>query len=648
MSMIRKTACSRDCPDACSIVVETDGDRAIALSGDREDPITRGFLCERTNRFLFRQYHADRLTTPLLRKNGVLSPVSWDEALDFTAAKLQKIRAESGPAAIMHYRSGGSLGILKALGDYVFECFGPVTVKHGDICNGSGEWAQEEDFGISESSDIFDLLNAKTIVLWGKNVHTSATHLLPILREAKANGTKIVVVEMSHTKAKTLADLYIMPRPGGDYALAMGVARRLFDIGAIDPRAPEYTDNFDAYRALVHEADVSEWARRADCPAAEVVEFARHFAEAAPVGIQIGWGLARRRNGATAVRAIDALGAVSGNVGIPGGCVSYYYGRRTAFDMSFVKGRSAAPRSLSEPRLGEELLAASDPPVRAFWCTAGNPVTMLPDSATVARALASRELLVVVDTHKTDTTDLATVVLPTLTLLEDSDLIGAYGNHFLRASDGVIPPAGEARHEVEIWTELAKRLGIGDRFAGTVDDWRQRALKKLIPEGITLEKLRSGPVKNPFAAPVLFEGRKFKTKTGRVNLITRATADAPAADAEYPLLLLAASVPEGQSSQWSVDFHGAPMPVRVHPGSAHGFLDGERAVLESRHDSVDCVIRIDPTVRPEVAICPKGGMMRDGRCANRLVRAAETDHGCGAAYYDEPVRFRRAAAKGRA
>ena len=90
------------------------------------------------------------------------------------------------------------------------------------------------------------------------------------------------------------------------------------------------------------------------------------------------------------------------------------------------------------------------------------------------------------------------------------------------------------------------------------------------------------------------------------------------------------------------------MPVRVHPGSAHGFLDGERAVLESRHDSVDCVIRIDPTVRPEVAICPKGGMMRDGRCANRLVRAAETDHGCGAAYYDEPVRFRRAAAKGRA
>ncbi len=132
MREIRKTVCNRDCPDACSIVAHVEDGKVVQLRGDPLHPVTDGFLCWRTNNFLPLQYSKERLTAPLLRGK----PVSWDEALDFAARELLRIRTESGPSAIFHYRSGGSLGALKLLSDYFFSEFGPVTVKRGDICSG--------------------------------------------------------------------------------------------------------------------------------------------------------------------------------------------------------------------------------------------------------------------------------------------------------------------------------------------------------------------------------------------------------------------------------------------------------------------------------------------------------------------------------
>ncbi|HLQ37844.1 MAG TPA: molybdopterin-dependent oxidoreductase, partial [Planctomycetota bacterium] len=165
---VRRTACSRDCPDACSILATVAHGRVTALEGDPDHPVTRGFLCFRTSRFLEVQNGDARLTTPLLRKGGTLVPVGWDEALGVAADRLRSIRAESGPAAVFHYRSGGSLGILKHLTDRFFDLLGPCTGKIGDICSGAGEAAQVEDFGVSDSNDLFDLRNSRNILLWGK------------------------------------------------------------------------------------------------------------------------------------------------------------------------------------------------------------------------------------------------------------------------------------------------------------------------------------------------------------------------------------------------------------------------------------------------------------------------------------------------
>ncbi len=683
--VVHRTTCNRDCPDACSLLLSVEDGRPTRLRGDPADPVTRGFLCERTSRFLARQNDPSRIVRPLLRRgagrvragggprearlrDAPLQAIPWDEALDLAAERLRAIRAESGPASILHYRSGGSLGLLKHVSELLFERFGPVSIKRGDICSGAGEAAQELDFGISESHDLFDLQHSRTIVLWGKNVHTSCVHLLPVLREARAAGAMILGMDPVRTRAAELCDLFVQPRPGGDFALAMGMARWLFDHGATDPRAADYCEHLDEYSALVHGRTAEAWAALADVPAADLARLAEAYGMRAPAAILVGWGLGRRRNGATTTRAIDALGAISGNLGIPGGGVSYYFKRRGAFDTDFVRGLQVAPRSFAEARLGRELLEAADGdalgPVRAIWVTAGNPVAMLPDSASVRAAFLRSDFNVVVDTHPTDTTDVADLVLPTLTLLEDSDVLGAYGNHFLRVSqpalaapgahdahdahDGAsaLEPDAESagpRHELHIWQQLAARLdpGLGRELAGSIEDWKRRLTTRLHRAGVTLEALREKPVRNPFAAQVLFEGRRFPTPSGKVNLLTEAALPAPVTQPDFPLTLMATSTPRAQSSQWSVTLPDGPAELLVHPESAAGFGDGERALLESRVGALAVVVRHDATLRLDVVWMPKGGSLRDGRCANLLVAAVESDLGGGAAYYDELVRLRR-------
>src|SRR5262249_681669 len=154
-----RTACTRDCPDACQILATVEDGRVTRLRGDPVHPITRGFLCYRTDHFLERQYADERLTTPPVRRNGKLQPATWDAAPDLPAQKLAHARDVHGPASILHYQSGGSLGLLKLLNRRFFELLGPVTHKRGDICSGAGETAQETDMGVSDAHDLDDLQN---------------------------------------------------------------------------------------------------------------------------------------------------------------------------------------------------------------------------------------------------------------------------------------------------------------------------------------------------------------------------------------------------------------------------------------------------------------------------------------------------------
>jgi len=639
---VRKTTCNRDCPDACSIVATIEDGKVTRLQGDPDHPITRGFLCYRTSHFLPTQYSPERLTSPMLRQpDGSFAAIGWDQALDLCAQRLRTIRAESGPAAIFHYRSGGSLGLLKHLSDYFFEKFGPVTIKRGDICSGAGDAAQMTDFGEEDSHDLHDLLESKSILIWGKNVHVSSPHTLPVLREARKRGAHLTMIDPVHHQTASLCDEVLAPRPAGDFALAMGIARLLFEHDWIDPEAANYCDHLDEFRALAMSRSVAEWCKDADVPQKQALGVAVRLGLGQPCAILVGWGMGRRKAGGAIVRALDALAAITGNLGVAGGGVSFYYKRRGAFDVSFIQGAEVAPRTLCEPLFGPELLAAQDPPVRMVWITAGNPVAMLPESSTVAESLRTREFVVVVDSFMTDTARLAHLVLPTTTLLEEDDIVGAYGHHYLGTARPVVAPPPGCKSDLEIAQLLAARLDLAEVMAGTPREWKERLVApKLAPHGVTVEKIDTGYVRNPLATKVLFAGRKFATPSGKVNLLTSAPpAEATAgARADFPLWLMSLSTADAQSSQWSRKQTGLPV-VTVHPDAASGIPDGGLGRLESAIGTLDVRVAHDPEQRNDVALVPKGGHVKDGRSANTLIRAATTDIGEGGALYDERVRL---------
>ncbi len=633
-----RTACSRNCADACGIIAAVENGRAVRLVGDPEHPVTRGFLCHRTSRFLERQYDPERLTSPLVRRDSGFEPISWDAAMGLIADKMLQIKRESGGAAILHYRCGGSLGMMKHVTDYFFEKFGPVTIKSGDICCGAGDAAQMADFGDEDSNDLFDMLNSKTIVVWGKNPYVSQVHLLPVLKEAKRNGARLVLIDPVYQRTAGLCDLYLQPRPGGDIALALAVARVFFERGFHDPSAASYCDHFDEFRPLAFSRSLAEWAGIADVRVDEIELLAEAYADR-PSAMLVGWGMQRRAKGSATIRAIDALGAISGNVGVSGGGVSFYFKRRGAFDFSFADGEQAVPRTIPEPLLGQGILEASDPPIRLVWVTAANPVAMLPESRTVEHALKSREFTVVVDSFLTDTARCAHVVLPTTTMLEEDDLLGAYGHHWLAEVRPVVSPPAEVKSDYEITQKLARRVGLGDEFSANVEKWKERLLSNVSDKGASLDALRHRAVRNPLAKHVMFEDRRFPTKTGRVNLIQQVDPDPPQMPSDRPLLLMALSTEKALGSQWVGGGPDGPVTATVHPDSAPGFRDGDLARAQSEIGELTVRLRFDSRQRRDVLLMPKGGHLRDGRCVNALIPARQTDAGSGAVYYDTAVRI---------
>ena len=634
-----KTACNRDCPDGCGVIATIENGRVTRLQGDPDHPVTRGFLCHRTSRYLERQYDPNRITRPLVRgdkKSGSWQTISMADALDLVAEKLLQNRNEFGPASIVNYRCGGSMGMMKYVTDYFFQRFGPVTIKSGDICAGAGDWAQETDFGTQDSNDFFDLLNSKTILLWGKNIFVSHVHLLPVLKKAKANGTKLILIDPVKHRTASLCDNYLSIEPGGDAALAFAMARWLYENELFDPQVETYCDHLDEYLQLIRSRSIAQWSAMAGVDEATVMDLAKDYSSG-PCTILVGWGMQRRRNGAAIIRAIDALAAVSGNIGKTGAGVSFYFPRKGAYDLSFLD-ETTAPRTISEPLLGQGIENANDPPVKMVFVSAANPVTNLPDSKIVERALMER-FTVVVDMFMTDTARCADVVLPAATMLEDSDLIGAYGHHYLNRLTPIIEAPGEAMTDYQIIHELAKRTNLASEFPEDTEFWQRQMTSDLAEYGIDFAELGQKTQRNPYAGKVVFEGRKFLTASGKVNLINCYKHPENRFESRSELRLMALSTDLCQAAQWQSEQQTGRAEIRIHPAAANGFVDGDMVKVESPQGSLNLVVRLNENQRQDLALMDKGGWLSAGRCANALIAAEASDEGGCAVYYDTPVKL---------
>lgn len=631
-----RTACTYDCPDACSLIAELDDESNVTLSGDPEHPITGGFICQRIRRHGVRLKHHERVVRPRLRRGDEWHEIGWKDALDLAATRLGQYLEHDGPAAVAYVTGGGSLGLSKELIGHFFNSLGPVTTVRGGACGEAGEAAQRLDFGDASCHDYTDLEHSRAVVLWGKNPSATGVHLVPFLRSASRRGAPVVLIEARTSESTGLADRVIKIAPSGDGFLALAVLRRLMDRDALDPAALTRVENADDFlRFLGHDslrADRS--AQRAGGVSMDDIDFlADLYSTRMPVATWVGWGLQRRLSGGRNVRCIDALGLLTGQVGIPGGGVNFTSYRRRGLDLSALAKPTG--RTVDAASLGPGLAVLDDPPVRFLYIATSNPVTQLPRSHATQSALRDIDFTVVVDAFFTDTARAADLVLPVALMLEEDDVVGSYQHHHVAVVRKVTEPPDGARTDSWILSELNQRLG---RAEDPLLSDPSSALSTMTRPWFDGRNVEIG--RNP-THPSIPHAEQFPTPTGKARLITEPPASIPTLDG-YPLVLLSPSCRRWQTSQRSEEDQIdqlAECILNPHPEGVEASLsNGDRVRLESPVGSIEVTIRLDPNLSPEECVVRRGGWVRHGQGVNALVECQRTDLGFGTAFYDQRVR----------
>src|SRR5918993_4025055 len=323
-----QTACPLDCPDACTLNVTVRGGRVVKIDGATENHITDGYICAKVRRFPERVYGEDRLLHPAIRRGtkgtGLFKRVTWDDALDLIAEKMQAARAGGGAETILPLCYGGSNGFLTQ--DYadaiLFRRLGTSRLLR-TVCAAPTGAANAGLYGKMASVSYEDYPDAKLIIIWGVNPGVSGIHLMPFLKQARENGAYIVVIDPRATSVARQADLHLAVRPGSDLPVALSIHRYLFEEGHADQAFLDAHANGAAeLRAKALEWTFERAAEVSGVSAGQLRALAERYARTSPALVKCGWGLERNRNGGSAAAAVLALPAVGGKFRGRGGGLS--------------------------------------------------------------------------------------------------------------------------------------------------------------------------------------------------------------------------------------------------------------------------------------------------------------------------------------
>jgi anaerobic selenocysteine-containing dehydrogenase len=517
--------CTHDCPDSCGVLVTVDQftGRATKVQGDPAHPVTRGFLCGKVARYLDRVYSPERLLYPMRRKPGVakgplpkgreaeaFDRISWDEALDSIARKLEATAAEFGPESILPYSYAGTIGQL-GYGSMDRRFFHRLGASQLDrtICASAGAAALTSVYGLKLGTVPQDFAFAGLIIAWGANIHGNNIHLWPFIEEARRNGAQLVVIDPYKTRTAALADQHLAIRPGTDGLLALSIMHVLFRDGLEDAAyLADCTMGAEELRAhaLKPEHAPSRAAEITGIAVERIEALARSYGEAGrqgrrPAVIRMNYGIQRSENGGTAARAVAMLPLITGSWKQRGGGMLLSTSGSFPFDSASLQmpelmlqsPLKRASRVVNMSQLGEALTQLDEPAVKALFVYNCNAAAVAPNSSSVLTGLRRDDLFTVVhEQFFTDTTDYADIVLPATTFLEHKDLMGAYGHLQAQMSMPAIAPLGEARSNVALFGELGLRMGFEESlFAADEDELIAQALASNHPwfAGITKERL---------------------------------------------------------------------------------------------------------------------------------------------------------------
>lgn len=680
------------CEAMCGIAVEAEDGRVLSIRGDRDDPFGRGHVCPKAVALQDVHEDPDRLRRPLRRDGSGWREVGWDQALDEAAAQLVALQREHGPGAVALYQGNPTVHNYGSLlfGQVLSQSLGSRSRYSATSVDQLPHMlAAFLQFGHQLLLPVPDVDRTAYFLVLGANPVASNGSLMTApgierrLKDLRARGGRLVVVDPRRTETAALADRWVPIRPGADALFLMALLHTLFQEGLTKPgRLAGFTAGIESVAEAAKPFAPAAVAAATGIEADAIREIARELAGAPSACCYGRVGACTQEFGGLTAWLVNVVNVLTGNLDRPGGAMF----TRPAADLvagadrlglgrgHFDKGRSRV-RGLPEfggeypvAVLAEEIETPGRGQVRGLVTSAGNPVLSAPNGGRLDRALARLDFMVSIDFYLNETTRHAHLILPPTDPLEHDHYDLAF--HILavrntaKYSPALFAPEPGARHDWQILLGLARRL---DRAKGRGPSRRLllATLERLGPRGVTNLLLRFGPHGaglNTFrrglslsaleAAPhgvdlgplqPSLPGRLF-SRDRRLELApARFLADVPrlrhamaAPPVDGPSLALIGRRDLRSNNSW---MHNSQRLVRgperctllMHPKDAgeRGLRDGQRVRVSSRAGAVEVALAVSDGIRPGVVSLPHGwGHDRPGtrlRVANAHAGASLND-----------------------
>lgn len=479
--------CCKLCLNGCGILASIEGSN-IRIEGDPDHPLSRGFLCFKGLSSVEIGDLPNRILYPLRRagKRGEnkWERITWEEAINAISSRLKKIISEYGPESVcvqslppkdvsIWYAFASALGTPNFFRHDHHVCFTPILI------------ADSLTFGnlaLYLNLSYEDAEKTRTIFLWGINPPETNPAKWKVIEKAKSSGAKLVVVDPRPTASAREADLWLKVKPKEDLTLALGMANVIINEGWYDKGfVGRWTYGFEKLREHVVPYTPERVSRITSVDKDLIVKAANLLAKNKPACIFTFMGLVMSGDSIAALRALDILVAITGNLDVQGGNLIKVppKTKRIMIPKDILKKQISAGKFpiLSGPdSLVAHILPSPNPydvveamitgepyPVKALL-TDCNPLTALEDSKKVLKAINSLDLIVVFELFMTPTAEFADYVLPITWFYESKGIVEYSGMNFIAARNRLLEPKGEAREEGEILIDIMRSMSILDRL----------------------------------------------------------------------------------------------------------------------------------------------------------------------------------------
>ncbi|MFC2071802.1 molybdopterin-dependent oxidoreductase [Chloroflexota bacterium] len=639
------------CASECPSIIHVSNGKVTKI--DRADTHS-AVPCPRFNAQIDFIYHPDRLRYPLKRTgergSGAFEQISWGEALDTIASHLQKVKEKYGAESVAFW-----VAYTKEPRPYfhrLAHAFGsPNYCTESSSCARSVYIANYLTYGTPQ---IPFGSPAKCSIIWGSSVLNSRPVAWPQLLEARKKGLKLIVVDPQRTEIASLADIHLQLRPGTDGALALGMINTIISENLYDKEFIEkWTVGFNDLKKLAQKYSPAYVEKLTWVPTAKIREAAILFATQKPARLETSIAsTTHHTNGVQNHRAMILLSAITGNIEVP----KYSPDAKATNDISLHQlvenmppgvGSKRFPiwaklvREMQSNALADQIDSGNPYPIKALF-SAGLNVQFFPNSNRMVESLKKLDFIAVTEYFQTPSTRLADVVLPiaswleriilqTTPMLERIMLQPTPSLQRVRLIEPAIEPVGESWPEWKIYSELAKRLGFGEKFWD--GDFEKCVNYILEPSGISYEHLKQHPGGIQCSLPSRPEGYAektgFPTPSGKVEIASSILAgygldplpeykeppespvSCPDLVKSYPLVLTSgARVPAYLHSQFrniSRLHRLMPEPLAdINPvdASLRDIQHGDTVIISSPRGSIKMKANVTDTILPGVVSLP--------------------------------------------